>query len=660
MRIQRDGGLIMCGIAGVLDFSRSSPEQQLLSTARLMTDQLSHRGPDGDGYWADERAGVALGHRRLSIIDVSPSGAQPMTSPWGRFVLTFNGEIYNYRSLRDQLVRTGVRFRGTSDTEVLAAGIEEWGFEQALDRVDGMFAFAVWDRQEQELLLARDRFGEKPLYFGGIRSKFFFGSELRAIASVAGPLEIDPAAVADVVAHKCVQGDRTIYREFAKLEPGHFAVVGIDGRVRRSAYWSPLTVALNAMQRPYRGGELDAADELEELLARAVSSRMVADVPVGAFLSGGVDSAGIVAFMRDAASQAVRTYTVGLDDPRFDESEAATAVAERLGTDHTTLQVTSREAVDHVPRLALMYDEPFADSSMLPTHLVSALAVKDVKVALTGDGGDEVFGGYNRHVFGDRIARGHRLLPGAARRRLGKSLIEANPAMIERRFSQLSPLLPSRLHVRLPADKARKLGRLLSAEGDRGIYRSLVTDVAADRFMTVPSYVSRESVVWGLDGQLNFGRKAMLADTQDYLSSDVLVKVDRAAMAVSLETRAPFLSPDLFAWSWRLPQEYRASGGVGKRVLRAAVATRIDRSGLGVVKSGFGVPVGEWLRGPLRSWAGDALASSVGPIAPLLRTEEINALWTDHLAGRRDHTDVLWSLVMLKSWSTETSPRLSP
>lgn len=640
----------MCGIAGVLDPQASTSRRDLKAMVQALVRSVAHRGPDASGYWIAESSGIALGHQRLSILDLSRTGDQPMASAGGRFVLTYNGEIYNYQRLRSDLEHRGAIFRGTSDTEVMVNGLEVWGPEETLARADGMFAFAAWDTLRRELVLARDRFGEKPLHWGWVKGSLLFSSELRGIAKVAGPLSIDPAAVADVIAHKCVQGSRTIYTGFEKLPPGHYAVVDASGRSRVSSYWSAVDVAMESVSRPLSLTMEDAAEELTEKLQRIVASRMVADVPVGAFLSGGVDSAGIVAFMRMATSRTVRTFTVGLDDQRFDESDAAALTARHLGTDHTPLRVTPAEILELVPTISEVYDEPFADSSQLPTHLVSALAVRDVKVALTGDGGDEIFGGYNRHVFGDQISAGHRLLGRSPRRYLGRLLLETPADRIEQRFRRMAPLLPARLRIRLPADKARKVGRLLSADDPAGIYRALVTDTLADHLLVRPTYEFRGSSPWGPQHDLSFSQRAMLSDTIGYLPDDILVKVDRAAMHVSLETRAPYLSPELFAWVWRLPERLRRKRGLGKLVLRRVVASHLGDVDLSEVKSGFGVPVGEWLRGPLRTWALDLLSSSDSPIAGLLDRQEVHRLWKQHDTAEADHTDVLWSLLMLHAW----------
>lgn len=617
-----------------------------------MVAALRHRGPDDEGIWADERQGIALGHRRLSIIDLSPAGHQPMLSPSGRFVLTYNGEIYNHVELRDSLERRGVRFRGSSDTEVLAAGLDVWGLQGTVTRSDGMFAFGVWDRRNRSLSLVRDRFGEKPLYWGWDRGRLLFGSELRALAAVSCGLQVDARAVADVVAHKCVQGTRTILEGFHKVPPAH--ILTTDGRSAPEprCYWSATEVALDAMSRPLDIDEDEAASELTQHLERTVASRMVADVPVGVFLSGGIDSAGIVAFMVATSSLPVRTFTVGLDDDRFDESEVARSVAARLGTDHHPLRVRPAEVVDLVADLADVYDEPFGDSSQLPTLMVSALAVEDVKVALTGDGGDEIFGGYNRHVFGDRLTSICRVLPSRFRHLLGARLERAGQTELEAWFQRLSPWLPPRLRVRLPADKAHKLARVLRADDPAGVYEVLRTDAAADELLRWSSSGLRPAApTWHAGNGVSFRQWAMLTDTLTYLPDDILVKVDRAAMSVSLETRAPYLDHHLFEWSWRLPSQLTVGAGIGKRILRRVVQDRVGGFRHPQVKSGFGIPVGTWLRGPLRPWAEDLLTPLFAERGDgMFRGDRLRRLWTDHVTGRSDNTDVLWNVLMLSSW----------
>lgn len=638
----------MCGIAGIFDPQRSTAPEALHHAVRSMSTALRHRGPDDSGDWVDASSGIALGHRRLSIIDLTTAGAQPMRSPSGRYMVSYNGEIYNYRQLRARLEQRGIAFAGSSDTEVLAAGLDLWGVQGSLPRLDGMYAFAVWDSQRNELTLVRDRFGEKPLYWGSVDQRLLFASELRAITAVAPGLDIDEQAVADVLAFKCVRAPRSIYRQIHKLLPGHYLTVNADGREALHGYWSATEVALEARRRPLELSEHEATEALTEHLDRTISSRIVSDVPLGAFLSGGIDSAGIVAFMMRAATGPVRTFSVGLDDPRFDESEQAAAVAKHLGAEHHALRVTPAEVLNLVPKVSEAYDEPFADSSQLPTLLVSAFAAKRVKVALTGDGGDEVFGGYNRHVYGDRLTSIHSMLPPRLRHSVGRRLQGLDPRSFERRFNQIAPLLPPRMRVRLPADKAHKLGRLLTARDRRDIYRALVTDPAAGALTDLDRASASASAhrFWSTGTDLKLSESAMLADTHGYLPDDILVKVDRAAMSVSLETRAPYLDHHLYEWAWRLPSDLRAGSGIGKRVLRNVVGEQLRGLDLSQVKSGFGVPVGEWLRGPLRPWAEDLMSENDGYVD----RSALRVLWRDHLAGRRDHTHELWSVLQFRSW----------
>lgn len=638
----------MCGVAGVLDPKQQTSHEALADVAARMADTLRHRGPNDGGTWVDADAGVAFGHRRLSVIDLSPTGAQPMVSPGGRYVVTYNGEIYNYRELREQLETVGVGFAGSCDTEILAGALDAWGLDKALERLDGMFAFGAWDREQRQLHLVRDRFGEKPLHYGWSAGRLLFASELRAVTAITGPLDIDTKAVVDVLTFKCVQAPRTIYREFTKVLPGQIVTFDADGRRHERRYWSASQVAFEAMQRPLQMELRDATDELTERLERTVQSRMVADVPLGAFLSGGIDSAVITALMVKTSSASVKTFTVGLDHSGYDESDQAAAVARHLGTEHYPLRVTPDDVMDLVPRVAEAYDEPFADSSQLPTLLVSSLASDHVKVALTGDGGDEVFGGYNRHVFGDRLVAAVEALPSGLTSGVGRWLQDRAPDRADALFERIAPVLPEQFRVRLPADKLHKVGRIFEAGSARGAYHSLVIDKTALRFGPATSSESPTTAEAWQNGaaKLRFSQRAMIADTQTYLPNDILVKVDRAAMAVSLETRAPFLDHHLYEWAWRLPHAVRVGSNHGKRVLRACASRELGPVELPTVKSGFGVPIGEWLRGPLRDWAGDL----VNVEDDYVDRDALRAVWSEHRDGRWDHTHALWSVLMLRSW----------
>ena len=565
----------MCGITGLLDRRASTTEPDLVALVTAMADTLVHRGPDDAGTWVDAAAGVGLGFRRLSILDLSPAGRQPMVSADGRYVLVFNGEMYNHAALRAELEAGGHRFRGRSDTEVLLEAIAAWGLRRALERANGMFALACWDREERALHLARDRFGEKPLYYAWRGPTFLFGSELKALrAHPAFDAEIDRDALALYFRYACVPAPHSIYRGVAKLPPA--TMLRIDpnrpGEAKPETYWSGVEAALEAAAQPRSVPGSEAADAVEAALSASVGLRMVADVPVGAFLSGGTDSALVVALMQAQSTLPVRTYTIGFDAAGYDEATRARAIAEHLGTDHTELYVTPAEAQAVVPRLPAVYDEPFADSSQIPTLLVAELARRDVTVALSGDGGDELFGGYTRYFAVDRLRRLQRL-PRAVRTPAAAALRSLSPQRWDRIIQGGSRLLPGRRAPAQPGDKLHKLAGSLAVTRPEHLYRSMVEcwddppvvgALEPDTVVDPPARWALSPIEW-----------AMLADTVTYLPDDLLVKVDRATMAVSLEARIPMLDPDVFELAWRLPPETKAGRHAGKRVLRDVLARHV-------------------------------------------------------------------------------------
>ena len=469
----------MCGIAGVLDPDRATSSEDLAQRVSSMASALEHRGPDDRGVWVDAAHGVGFGHCRLSVVGLGPTGHQPMVSGAGRFVLNYNGEIYNFAALRQRLESMGTVLAGGSDTEVLLGAIDRWGLDGALEACEGMFALALWDRAERELHLVRDRLGEKPLYYGWVGGQFAFASELKALRCLPGfAVEIDRGSVAMFLRHNCIPAPRTIYRGIAKLEPGQVATVGAGDRpgsaARLRRYWSAAGAVDDARRRPLSGGAGELADRVESTLGDAVAARMVADVPVGAFLSGGVDSSLVVALMQKHSPRPVRTFTVGFAESAFDESADASAVASHLGTDHTELRVGDADALAVIPTLAEIWDEPFGDCSQIPTLLVSRLARSQVTVSLSGDGGDELFAGYNRHAWLERLARRSAALPAGARRVIGTSMARVPPRAVDR-VAHLSRLLPRRWHVRNPSDKFVKVGRVLAADGVEDAYLALVS-----------------------------------------------------------------------------------------------------------------------------------------------------------------------------------------
>jgi asparagine synthase (glutamine-hydrolysing) len=646
----------MCGIAGFLGEAAASHAESLAVVER-MTSRVTHRGPDGAGAWVDASAGVALGHRRLSIVDLSPAGAQPMVSADGRWVVTYNGEIYNHREIANELSSGGpVAFRGHSDTEVLVEGIARWGVGRTVRKCIGMFALGVWDRQERRLHLVRDRLGIKPLYFGRFGGSLLFGSELAALkAHPAFRGEIDSAALAAYFRCCNVPAPLSIYRGVRKLEPG--CILSFDGTAEaptREQYWSAFDVAVEGRRNPFRGSYEEALDALGELLGDAVARRMVADVPLGAFLSGGIDSSLVVALMQERSARPVKTYTIGFADPAFDESRQAREVAAALGTDHTELVVAPRDAQAVIPELPRIYDEPFADSSMIPTFLVSRLARESVTVALSGDGGDELFGGYNRHVWAPRLWRVMRRAPWPVRVALARLLRTATPATWDVIAGRVMPLVPERLRFRLPGDKLHKVAGVLPARTPRGLYDVLATAGLPDVLGTKVSGSDpwREAPV---PEGLSFAEEMMLLDLVTYLPDDILTKVDRASMAVALEARVPILDHRVVALAWSFPERYRIVNGVTKAPLRDLLARRLPRSLFERPKAGFGIPVGEWVRGPLRDWAEALVQPARVRAQGLLDDERVQALWRDHLAGRTNATPAVWAVLMFQAWMERES-----
>jgi len=654
----------VCGFAGLFDPTRAAGTDALVHLAEEMATVLAHRGPDDSGRWVDADGRVAFGHRRLAVVDLSPHGHQPMVSSDERWVLVLNGEIYNHPELRARLVADEVRFRGTSDTEVLLEAVACWGIDRALEAAEGMFALALWDRRELRLHLARDRFGEKPLYVGWVGSMLAFASELKSFPCLPGfAPEIDRDAVALFLRHNCVPAPRTIYRGIAKLEPGHLVTYGPESTIgavpAARPYWSARMAIEDARRRPLSGPVEELTDRTEAVLAKSVEARMVADVPVGAFLSGGVDSSLIVALMQQAADRPVRTFTVGFADRSFDESEDAAAVAAHLGTDHTSLQVGDADAAAVLPMIADIWDEPFADVSQIPVLLVSRLARTQVTVSLSGDAGDELFAGYNRHAWLERLWSRSSALPDPVRRSLGSALLRLPPGAVDG-VAGLTRGLPAKYRVRNPATKVAKVGRVLASTGPEDAYLSLVSHWDDPEAMvvgaTAGSSVAMEPSQWP---ELSGITEQMLwLDLTGYLPDDILTKVDRAAMAVALETRVPFLDRDVFDLAWRLPLDVKLRDGVTKWILRQVLYRHVPPHLVDRPKMGFGLPIGPWLRGPLRPWAEELLDERRLRSQSLLDPVPIRQAWSQHLSGRRDLAYELWDVLVLQAWIDRWMPAL--
>lgn len=638
----------MCGIAGYFAIREGAQE----GVIRAMTDRLVHRGPDGSGTWIDAEVGLALGQRRLAIVDLSPAGHQPMTSACGRLVLTFNGEIYNHLELRRRLEAEspGGDWRGHSDTETLLAALRRWGIEKTLPMLNGMFAFALWDRDRRILSLARDRFGEKPLFYGTSRGTFLFGSELKALtAHHDWEGRIDPDVVALYLRHAYVPDPECIYQGMGKLPPAHWVEVeaGVPGTPRR--YWS-LTTAVEARRRD--GSPEEHLDELETLLTEAIGIRMEADVPVGAFLSGGIDSSVVVALMQAQSARPVRSFTIGFDVPGYNEAVHAAEIAAHLGTDHTELYLSPQDARDVVPRLPGIWDEPFADSSQIPTLLLSEMTSRHVRVALSGDAGDELFAGYNRYAGGwnaySRLSR----LPGALHGPISWALSRLPAHDIDR----ITARLPKRLRQPAMGDKLIKLGSVLSHSEPLDFYRSLVSQIQ-EPLDWVLGAMQRDTLLdrpedWPRTS--DFRETMMYLDAMTYLPGDILTKVDRATMAHSLEGRVPFLDHRVAEFAWTLPLEHKLHGGQAKWHLRQILARHVPTEIFDRPKMGFGIPIEHWLSGPLRDWAEDLLSEEALARSDVFDARRVRGMWYDQLAGRRRSHHQLWAILMLQAWTSAT------
>jgi len=641
----------MCGIAGFLEFAGATREA-LYETAARMAAALQHRGPDGMGVWVDPQAGIALSHRRLAVVELSELGGQPMQSACGRYIVVFNGEIYNFRSLREELQRRGHRFRGDSDTEVLLAAVAEWGFEPAIRRFLGMFAIALWDRRERTLYVARDRAGEKPLYYGRLGHSFVFGSELSALRSHPdGVGEIDQSALASYLRFGYVPAPHSIFTRIRKLQPGCFLTVGASGVASDPVqYWSAEAVARAGLADPIRCSDQEAIEQLDALLSDAVGLQTYADVPVGAFLSGGIDSATIVALMR-RHTRRVKTFTIGFAEDAYNEADHARAVARHLGTEHTELTLSAADAIAVIPKLPDLYGEPFADASQIPTYLVSQLARRQVTVSLSGDGGDEVFGGYNRYSWADTIWMSTRFVPRSLRRVLARALTAVPPQQIDRAVAALRPVLPARIRVRHPGDKLHKGAALLSAVDRSGIYLNLVSHWARPDSVTSRHSSEKGTILTDSCRHLpKFTDEMMLLDSLTYLPDDILVKLDRASMGNSLEARSPFLDHRVIEFAWRLPLELKVRQGKGKWIVRQVLGRYVPPALVDRPKAGFAIPLESWIRGPLRDWAEELLSESSLRADGLFDPAAIRLKWNQHLSGTYNWIGPLWTVLAFQTW----------
>jgi asparagine synthase (glutamine-hydrolysing) len=664
----------MCGLAGLLSSRRIDPE-----LLRGMADAIAHRGPDDSGVWIDDEAGVGLGHRRLSIIDLSPLGHQPMVSNDGRWVIVYNGEIYNHAALRSELDdqrrgpgSNGFPWRGHSDTETLIECIAAWGLTKVLEKCVGMFALALWDRRERVLQLARDRFGEKPLYYGWVGGDFVFASELKAIRTLPRfDNPVDRRALRRFAARAYVPTPFTIYQRLFKLPPGCILAVaaaaaarpldepplpGIgSGMISIERYWHYKDVVAAGLADPIEGEE-EALERLEDVLAQAVRGQAVADVPVGAFLSGGIDSSTIVALYQKHSPHKVRTFSIGFEEVGFNEAEYARRVAGHFGVEHNERYVSVREAQEVIPALAGMYDEPFADSSQIPTHLVSRFAREQVTVALSGDAGDELFGGYNRYVQTARLWANLKRVPGPVRYLAAGAIGTLPPAL----WNSVVGALPGPKRPPAFGSKVRQTFRA-AARSDRleTLFDALLDEWSGEGSPVLGANGSSAAAQFDMDigGGAPDAVRMMYADAVSYLPDDILCKVDRASMAVSLETRVPFLDHRVAELAARIPLSMKVRGGKGKHILRELLYREAPRELFERPKAGFAIPVGEWIKGPLRSWAEDLLDRRRLTEDGYFDADIVHRRWREHLSGRRDATPALWAVLMFQAWRREEGVR---
>jgi asparagine synthase (glutamine-hydrolysing) len=666
----------MCGITGFWS-AEPGDEREMPAQGGRMNDQLAHRGPDDAGVWVDAAAGIVLASRRLAIVDLSPAGHQPMVSASGRFVIAYNGEVYNFGELRRELETAGRPFRGHSDTEVMLAAVEEWGLECALGKFLGMFAFALWDRRERALHLVRDRLGIKPLYYGWAGKSLLFGSELKALRAHPGfRREVDRDALGLYLKYNYIPQPFSIYRGIQKLPPGCLLTLRASGLAPGSLpvpapYWSARDAAERGAREPFGGSEPEGVEELDRLLRDAVRLRMIADVPLGAFLSGGIDSSTVVALMQAQSSRPVKTFTIGFREDRFNEAEHARAVAAHLGTEHTELYVTPAEAQAVIPRLPDLYDEPFADSSQVPTYLVSALARRHVTVSLSGDGGDELFGGYNWYVLGEAAWKRLGWMPLVMRRGLARGIKFWRRETYDRYAPWLSRWLNRFGRPGLVGEKMHKIAALLSSSGPEEVYRYMVSHWK----QPAGAVVGARDVATVLTDRAQWARlpefvaRMMFFDLVAYLPDDILAKVDRASMGVSLEARVPLLDHRVVEFAARLPLAWKirpaarphgsfdaprqgitGNEGQGKWLLRQVLYRYVSRELVERPKRGFILPIAEWLRGPFRDWAEDLLSAERLEQEGFFYPAPVRQLWTEHLAGREGGHESLWALLMFQAW----------
>lgn len=645
----------MCGITGFWIKNSGSSAESLRKTVKIMSDALVHRGPDDCGIWVDENNGLALGHRRLTVIDLSSAGSQPMKSADGRYIIIYNGEIYNYKEIAERLRSKGVGLRGGSDTEVLLEAISVWGVDDTLQQLVGMFAFAVWDRKKNILVLARDRMGEKPLYYGWVNNGFVFASELKAIKRYPGfSGEIDRDSLSLLQRYSYIPSPYSIYKNIRKLPQASLVEINVREKVEKiRTYWDISDKARNGVENIIADDSNAVLSNLHEKLTKTIRGQMISDVPLGAFLSGGLDSSLITALMQECSSKPVKTFTIGFHEAEFDEAIYARQVAQHIGTDHTEIILQASDALSVIPKLPELYDEPFADTSQIPTCLLSSIARNEVTVCLSGDGGDELFGGYNRYLWGDRMRRYMAIMPEPFRRTISALITNVSPRWWDKIYSIIMPLLPDRLGFRNAGNKAHKVANLMLGKGIEESFLDMVSywrnpnDLVlhSSEPETVFSDTSMRSIF------KDYAQRMMYIDQRTYLPDDIMVKVDRASMGVSLETRAPFLDHRLVEFAWKVPVSMKLHKGRGKWLLREMLKKYLPDRLIERPKMGFQPPIGEWLRsGQLRDWGESLLDSNRLKNESFFDSDLVRKCWLEHLTGKKDWTGQLWTVLMFQAW----------
>ena len=644
----------MCGFTGFFPF-----QEQALDICRRMTDAIAHRGPDDSGIWADRNKQVVFGHRRLSIHDLSQHGHQPMASASGRYVIAFNGEIYNFNVLRKELSRSGFHFKGHSDTEVLLAALENWGIRTTLDKIVGMFAFALWDEDKSTITLARDRLGEKPLYYGRAGKSFIFGSELKALKMhPEWENDISRDALTLQMRHSYIPAPYSIFKSIHKLPPGTYLEINVHklhDLPSPVAYWSAKEQTEIGSRESFHLSDDEAINGLESILLDTIEEKMISDVPLGAFLSGGIDSSTVVALMQKRSSSKIKTFSIGFEEESHNEAQYAAKIASHLDTDHTELYVNHDHALSVIPKLPSLYDEPFSDPSQIPTYLVSEMTRQHVTVALSGDGGDELFGGYQRYLLAQTLSKVLNNTPQFIRTVGTKSIIGISPAVWDHLGKYLGIVYPALR--KKTGDKLHKLATILSSKNQQDLYKNLVSHWKQPTELVINSTEppTRLTDFSGLEGIENFIQIMMYLDSVSYLPDDILAKVDRASMGVSLETRLPFLDHRIYEFSTRIPLNQKIREGKSKWILRQVLEKHVPKSLFDRPKMGFGVPIHNWLRGPLRDWAESLLSEQRLKDEGYFDSEIVRTYWSEHISGARNWQHYLWDILMFQAWREQNA-----